>query len=103
MIGLAISGNFVNQTYAQTNFGVTPAGSVASGLPAFTAKGGLKDIGLGVMTARDLNGNFLDGGFAIAAGAMYSRLFGSAADSPLTALRGRKGQWIFGSGLAYIF
>jgi len=103
VVGIALTSNFIDARYAQYNFGITPAGSAASGLTSYTAKGGLKDVGLGLMTARDLNGNFLDGGPAIAVGAMYSRLYGSAAASPVTSVRGRRGQWIFGAGLSYTF
>ncbi len=103
VIGLAAGVNFVDERYARYNFSVSPEGALASGLPAYAAHGGFKDWNLGVFTARDLNGNFLDGGFAIAVGAMYSRLYGSAALSPLTRLHGQRGQWIFGGGLAYVF
>jgi outer membrane scaffolding protein for murein synthesis (MipA/OmpV family) len=103
VIGMAAGVNFIDERYARYNFGVTPAGSAASGLPVYAAHGGLKDWNFGAFTARDLNGNFLDGGFALAVGAMYSHLYGSAAESPVTRLRGKRGQWIFGGGLAYVF
>lgn len=101
--GAAVSANFIDSRYARYNFSVTPAGAAASGLPAYDAHGGFKDWSIGVFTARDLNGSFLDGGFSVAIGGMYSRLYGSAAESPITAVRGRRGQWVFGGGLAYIF
>ncbi len=101
--GAAISANFIDSRYARYNFSVTPAGAAASGLPAYDAHGGFKDWSIGVFTARDLNGSFIDGGFSVAVGGMYSRLYGSAAESPITAIRGRRGQWVFGGGLAYIF
>lgn len=103
VFGLAAGANFIDARYANYNFGVTPAGSAASGLPVYQARGGLKDWNLGAFTARDLNGNFLDGGLALAVGAMYSHLYGSAAESPVTRLRGKRGQWIFGGGLAFVF
>jgi outer membrane protein len=103
VIGMALGANFVDQRYAQYNFAVTPAGSMASGLPVYNARGGFKDWNFGVFTARDLNGNFLDGGLALAVGAMYSHLYGSAAESPVTRLRGKTSQLIFGGGLAFIF
>ena len=103
VIGLALGANFIDQRYAQYNFAVTPAGSAASGLPVYNAHGGLKDWNFGAFTARDLNGNFLDGGLAIAVGAQFSKLYGSAAESPITRLRGERSQWIFGGGLAWVF
>ncbi len=101
--GLAASANFIDDRYAAYNFSISPAGSLASGLPVYDASGGFKDWSLGAFTARDLNGNFLDGGLAIGLGAMRSQLYGSAAESPITSLRGRRSQWLFAGGLAYVF
>lgn len=102
-LGGALNANFIDSRYANYNFGITPGGSLASGLPAYTARGGLKDVGVGAFTAFDLNGNFLDGGPALGLGAMYSRLFNSAAESPITAIRGRRSQLIFGAAASYTF
>lgn len=104
-VGGALNANFIDSRYANYNFSVTPAGSLATGgvLPAYTARGGLKDVGVGAFTAFDLNGNFLDGGPAIGLGAMYSRLFNSAAESPVTSIRGRRSQLIFGAAASYTF
>jgi outer membrane scaffolding protein for murein synthesis (MipA/OmpV family) len=103
VVGLAATGNFVDTRYTRYNFSVTAAGAAASGLPVYDAKGGFKDWNLGVFTARDLDADFLNGGFAIAVGGMYSHLYGSAAASPVTRIRGRSSQWLFGGGLAYTF
>ena len=101
--GLAATASWVDTGYARDNYGVTPAGSLASGLPVYAAKGGFKDLTLGGFLAHDLNNNLTDGGLAIAAGAMYSRLFGSAAETPITRLRGKASQWFFAGGVAYVF
>lgn len=101
--GALVSAQFVNGNSARYNFDVTPEGSAASGLPVYNAKGGLQQVTFGVAAARDLNNNFLDGGFSIAAGVLYTRLYGSAAKSPITAIRGSRNQWYFGGGLAYTF
>lgn len=103
VVGARAGAEFVDARYANYNYGVTPAGSAASGLPVFTGKGGFKEWNLGAFAAVDLSGNFLDGGLALGAGGMYSRLQGSAADTPLTSLRGKRGQWFLGAGLAYTF
>jgi MipA family protein len=103
VVGALVSADFVDTRYAKYNYSVTPAGSAASGLPTFVAKGGFKAATVGVFTARDLSGNILDGGFAIGVGAMYTKLNGSAAKTPITALRGKRNQWIFGGGLIYTF
>lgn len=104
-VGGALNANFIDNRYANYNFSISPAGSLATGgvLPIYTARGGLKDVGVGAFTAFDLNGNFLDGGPAIGIGAMYSRLFNSAAESPITSLRGRRSQLIFGAAASYTF
>lgn len=104
-VGGALSANFIDRRYANYNFGITPAGSLATGgvLPAYVGRGGLKDAGVGAFTAFDLNGNFLDGGPALGIGAMYSRLFNSAAESPVTSIRGRRSQLIFGAAASYTF
>jgi outer membrane scaffolding protein for murein synthesis (MipA/OmpV family) len=102
-VGGAINANFIDDRYAQYNFGISPAGSAASGLPAYTARGGLKDIGVGAFVAFDLNGNFLDGGPSVGLGALYSRLFNSAAETPITSIRGSRNQVIFGAGVGYTF
>lgn len=101
--GLRVGAEFVDRKYAQYNYGISPAGALASGLPAYTARGGFKEWNVGLFTARDLSGNFLDGGLAIGVGGMYSRLQGSAAETPITSIRGRRDQWFVGAGLAYTF
>lgn len=103
VVGGRVGAEFVDDRYAIYNYEVTPAGSAASGLPQYHARGGLKEINAGAFAAYDLSGNFLDGGFAIGAGAMYSRLQGSAAETPITSLRGSRNQWFFGGGVAYTF
>ncbi len=101
--GALVSTEFADSRFARFNYDVTPAGSAASGLPVYSAHGGLKAFSAGMFLARDLNGNLLDGGFLIGAGAMYSHLYGSAAETPMTTIRGRRSQWYFGGGLGYVF
>lgn len=101
--GALISAEVADSRYAHFNYDVTPAGSAASGLPTYSAHGGLKAVSLGMFVARDLNGNLLDGGLLIGGGVMYSHLYGSAAETPMTTTRGRRSQWYFGGGLGYVF
>lgn len=103
VVGLLAAAEFADQRFASYNYEVTAAGSAASGLPAFAAKGGLKALNFGAFTARDLDGNLLNGGLSIGLGAMYTRLKGSAATTPITALRGKVSQWFFAAGLGYTF
>lgn len=101
--GLLVSAQFVDDRYADYNYSISPAGAQASGLPVYRARGGFQEASVGLATARDLSGDFLDGGLSIGAGVMYSRLFGSAARSPITSIRGSRDQWMFGAGLGYTF
>lgn len=103
VIGARVGAEFVDRKYAEYNYGVDAAGSFASGLPQYRGRGGFKEWNVGAFTAVDLSGNFLDGGFALGLGAQYSRLQGSAAETPLTVLRGKRGQFFVGGGVAYTF
>ena len=103
VFGVQLSTQFADGKYADYNYAVSPEGAAASGLPVYNAKGGFHEASLGIATARDLDGDFLNGGFAIGVGAMYSRLFGSAAHTPITSIRGDRDQWVFGAGLSYTF
>ncbi len=103
VFGFSVASDVIDDRYANYNFAVSPAGSLASGLPVFTAKGGLKTIGLRGFAGYDLDGNLRNGGFAVVGGLGWSRLYGSAAETPLTAIRGRASQWLLGAGMAYTF
>ena len=103
VVGGVVSAEFADQAYARYNYDVTPAGSAASGLPVYTARGGMKSFNVGGFIAHDLNNNLMDGGLALGAGVMYSRLTGSAAETPITRIRGRRSQWTFALGLSYTF
>lgn len=103
VIGTRVGAEFVDRKYADYNYAIDAAGSGASGLPLFRGQGGFKEWNVGAFTAFDLSGNFLDGGFALGVGAQYSRLQGSAAESPVTAIRGKRGQLFVGAGVSYTF
>ena len=103
VVGMLASAEFADQQFASYNYAVTPAVSAASGLPTYAPSGGLKALSFGAFTARDLDGDLLNGGLSIGAGAMYTRLKGSAAATPITALRGKTSQWFLAAGLGYTF
>jgi outer membrane scaffolding protein for murein synthesis (MipA/OmpV family) len=103
VIGGRVGAEFVSAKYANYNYGIDAAGSAASGLPQYRARGGFKEWNVAAFTAVDLSGDFLDGGFSVGGGVQYSRLQGSAADTPITALRGRRGQWFAGLGIGHTF
>ena len=102
LVGFFASAEIVEDDYARTYFGVTPAGSVASGLPVFTPKGGQKNINFGGMFTYALTGD-LTKGLALVTGVNYSKLVGDFADSPLVSIAGSRHQWTVGAGLALTF
>jgi len=103
VFGLQLNASFSDNKHANYNYSVTPEGSAASGLPEYRAKGGLRELSVGAFTARDLSGDFRDGGFAVGVGVQYGRLKGSAARTPITSIRGTPNQWMLGGGVAYSF
>ncbi|MDR6852622.1 outer membrane scaffolding protein for murein synthesis (MipA/OmpV family) [Sphingomonas sp. BE123] len=102
LVTLFASSEIIGDRYARTYFGVTPAGSVASGLPAFRPEGGQKDISFGGMFTHAITGN-LTKGLALVAGGSYKKLVGDVADSPLVTIAGTRHQWTAGAGLALTF
>jgi outer membrane protein len=102
-IGFSFGASHVNRDFADYNYSVDPAGSGASGLPLYRAKGGWKNWSARLVAGYDLDGNLLNGGWAVGGAISYTRLTGSAARTPITALRGSRSQWLAGAGLAYTF
>ncbi len=100
---LSFSANHVDEDYADYYFSVSPAQSLASGLPVFDADGGFKDIGATLFMGFDLDGDLTNGGLAIAAIGGYSRMLGDAKRTPFTSIRGDADQWMVGAGLGYTF
>ncbi len=79
-------------------FSITSAQAVASGLPVYDAKGGVRSVGAGakaryLWTPQIGTHVFVE----------YERLTGDAKNSPLVALRGSPDQWTFGAGVTYAF
>ncbi|MEX1300845.1 MAG: MipA/OmpV family protein [Desulfotignum sp.] len=87
---------YASDEYTNTYFGVTTIDATASGLPTYTADGGTRDgrVWLSAILSMSLKWHF-------AAGVMYSRLLGDAADSPIVKDRGSENQWIYGFGVIY--
>lgn len=100
---LAANLSFVDDSFADYYYTVAPAQSAATGLPEFTAEGGLNSVGSLAIATFDLDGNILNGGFNIYGIAGYSRLVGDAADTPFTSERGSADQFIGGIGIGYTF
>jgi MipA family protein len=103
LVSLSASVRHVDDDYARYYYSVSPAQASASGLPQFAAKGGWESWSVGMLAGYDLNGNALDGGFAVIAIGAYSRMINDAAATPYTSQRGDADQWMIGIGLGYTF
>jgi outer membrane scaffolding protein for murein synthesis (MipA/OmpV family) len=99
-VGASFSMEWAGGGYADYYYSITPADSLASGLPVFDADGGLKNWRLGVIANHSLTGD-LTGGLSIFGTGGYTRLTGDFKDSPIVSLRGDADQWFGALGLAY--
>lgn len=93
-----VSTTWADENYTQTYFGVTAAQSARSGMRAYTAEGGIKDIGLTLDLDYSLTEHWIVSGRL-----GYKRLLGDAADSPLVEDRGSANQLSTGVTLSYRF
>lgn len=100
---VSFNATHVDGNYADTYFTIDQAGSTASGLPLFDAKGGWKNYGASLLGGVDLSGDVRDGGWGIYGFVNYSRLTGDAKRSPVTSLRGDANQWFLAAGVSYTF
>ncbi|WP_414903454.1 MipA/OmpV family protein [Sphingomonas flavalba] len=101
-VGLAAAANIVGGDYARYYFGVTPAGAAASGLPAYTPGGGVKDINAKLLIGQSLSGDLRRGWSLFALGG-YARLLGDFKRSPLVSVAGDANQWVGAVGVGYTF
>ena len=95
LANLSAGGTWANGRYMQSHFGITPTQSALSGHPVYSARAGLRDIGVGAGLRIDISREWL--GFV---GVGTSRLLGSTLDSPLTQ---RPSSWGVNGGLAWRF
>lgn len=104
-VALNVGARHVDDKYARYYYSVTPTQSLrtAGALPRYDAEGGWESVSAGLLGAYDLDGNLLNGGFAIFAAGGYTKMLNDAKDSPYTSLRGDADQWIGGAGIAYTF
>lgn len=89
---------FASEDYNEAYFGVSDAAAAASGLPAFDAGAGFKDVAL---TAAGTWYFHDDIGITLIA--RYKRLIGDAGDSPVVRLRGTRDQFLAGIALSVRF
>jgi MipA family protein len=79
-------------------FGIDAVQAMASGLPAFDAKGGAHSAGAGAQVSYRVNPQW-----EVHSYVEYERLLGDAAASPLVTLRGSPNQTTIGFGASYSF
>lgn len=103
--GLSAGTTWVNGDYADYYYAISPAGSAATGgqLPTYDADSGFKDWEVRAYYGFDFDGDFRNGGLGLALALSYERLLNSAADTPLTAMRGDANQYAAMIGLGYAF
>lgn len=100
--GVNVSAERVGEGYADSYFSVTPAQSLASGLPVYNARGGWKNWTLGVLGGRSISGD-LRSGWQLFGTVVYRKLLNDFADSPIVARNGSSNQWLGAVGIAYSF
>jgi outer membrane scaffolding protein for murein synthesis (MipA/OmpV family) len=101
-VGLGLSAEHVGGGFADTYYTVTPAGAVASGLPAYDLDGGWKNWRGTLLGTWSLSGD-LRRGFALFAVGSYARLLGDFKDSPIVSEAGDADQFFGALGVSYTF
>ena len=87
---------YADDAYMDAFFSVAPVSP--SGLAAFTAGSGIKDIGLTAFASYRYNENW-----SVTAVAGVKRLMGDAADSPVVSVAGNENQGFLSLGVSYTF
>jgi outer membrane scaffolding protein for murein synthesis (MipA/OmpV family) len=100
---LAVRAQYVDDSFADYYYTVTPEAATTTGLPAFQAEGGFNSVGSTLLLGFDMNGNLSDGGLALFVAGGYTRMLGDAEDTPFTSIRGSADQWLGAAGIAYVF
>lgn len=103
LASLSFSGEYGNNKFVDYYYRITPAQSLASGLPTFEPDGGVTKLSANLFLGFDLNGNLADGGLALFAIGGYTRMMGDAADAPTTSIRGSADQFLGTIGIGYTF
>ena len=89
---------FSDARYQRAYFGVTPAASLASGLPTYRPGGGVHGVAVASGVIYALSSRWGLFGFG-----RYERLMGDAAKSPIVRVFGSRNQLSGGVGLNYTF
>lgn len=104
LVSLSLSADYVGRGFGRYYYDIDPAGSSASGLPAYDGadRAGWKDANISMTVAHSLTGNLLHG-FALFASGGYARMLGPYRRSPIVSVAGSPDQWTGAIGLAYTF
>jgi MipA family protein len=97
---LSLGSEFVSNKFADYYYTITPADSLASGLPVFNAGGGMKNWKASLLVNQSITGDLLHG-FSVFGLGQYSRLVGDFKRSPIVSLRGSPNQWLGAVGIGY--
>lgn len=100
---LSLSAEHGDGDFARYYYSVTPAQSLASGLPVYSADGGWNKAGAALLTAFDFDGDLTNGGLSAVVIGGYSRMLGDAKRTPYTSIRGSADQWFAAVGVGYTF
>lgn len=97
-LGVGAEVKWADEKYLQTYYGVDLPGSLASGLPGYTAEAGLEKAGVNINLTYRLTERW---GVALFGG--YDKLLDSAADSPIVTLEGSPDQYTGALAVFYRF
>lgn len=104
-IGASASANYVGKGFGRYYFDISPAGSLASGLPVYSgagAKAGFSDMNFTLLAGKSLSGDLRKGWAMFAVGG-YGKILGRIKHSPIVDDAGSSDQWTGGLGVAYTF
>ena len=93
-VGVNVSATYADSNYMETHFSVSETASALSGLPAFDANAGLRDVAVSAYSILSFSRRWGLFGRVLA-----SRLTDDAADSPLVTEEGSPEQYFGGVGL----
>lgn len=97
-LGANLSTTWADRKYMQTYYGVSPAGSLASGLSPYAAKAGIENVELGASLRYRISDRW-----SVLAHGDYRRLVDSAADSSIVVGEGSADQGQLAFILLYSF
>lgn len=97
IVSLSADTAFGDGKYMDTYFGVNGPDALASGFPQFRGEAGIRKAGVSISVDQ-----FLSEKWSVGLRLNYERLFGGAADSPVTAIAGSPDQMFGGVVLGYV-